>query len=116
VSTLPTAAEASLAAMTERDRPTDQGDGDPHDAGDVHDIYDLRRIMRDHAWPRAQATALRNTCAAAASKETLPAEERAFAAAIVAALDGTAPGISAAHMRILADSGLTGMQLDPPES
>lgn len=52
--------------------------------------------------------ALRNTCAAAANKATLPAHERQLAAAIAAALVDPSRGLSAAHMNKLVEWELLG--------
>jgi hypothetical protein len=71
--------------------------------------YDLARIIRDGGWSEARISALRNTCAAASAKATLPAAERELAAAIAAALDGRAAGITAEHLETLIKWGL----LDP---
>jgi hypothetical protein len=72
-------------------------------------VYDLSRIIRDSGWSEARVSALRNTCAAASAKTTLPAAERDLAAAITAALDGRAAGITAEQLETLIKWGL----LDP---
>jgi len=70
------------------------------------EVVDLLAVVRERGWPEARITALRNTCAAAAAKETMPSNERALAAAVAAALSGHSRGISAEHMRILARAEL----------
>jgi hypothetical protein len=69
-------------------------------------LIDLLAIVRRSGWSEARITALRNTCAAAATKDTLPSHERALAAAVASALSGRTPGISRADMKVLSDAGL----------
>lgn len=68
---------------------------------DEDDVVDLLGLVRANGWSEARITALRNTCGAAASKETLPADERAFAHSVAAALSGQSAGISREHMAVL---------------
>ena len=70
------------------------------------ELVDLLAVVRTNGWSERRITALRNTCAAAAAKETLPPGERSFAAANADALSGRSAGISPAHMRILQDADL----------
>ena len=62
---------------------------------------DLLARVRAQGWSEARITALQNTCAGAAGKETLPDSERAFARAVAEALSGRSPGISPEHMAVL---------------
>jgi hypothetical protein len=70
------------------------------------ELVDLLAIVRTNGWSEHRITALRNTCAAAAAKETIPPHERSFAAAVAAALSGRSAGISPAQMRILQEADL----------
>ncbi len=65
------------------------------------DVVDLLALVRAQGWSEARIVALRNTCAAAAGKETLPDSERALAHAVAAALSGQSSGISREQMAVL---------------
>ena len=89
------------ATLTHMCRPAE---GDQAKAEDG--LVDLLSIVRENGWSEARITALRNTCAAASTKSTLPPHERKFAKDVAAALSGLSAGITPAHMRILQDADL----------
>lgn len=70
---------------------------------------DLLDLVRRRGWTPARITALRNTCAAAARTESMPAADRALASAVAAALTAATPGISPAQLDFLVRAAL----LDP---
>jgi hypothetical protein len=67
----------------------------------MDESIDLLALARARGWSETRITALRNTCAAAAGKETLPESERALARAVADALSGQSSGISREHMAVL---------------
>jgi hypothetical protein len=69
-------------------------------AGQPEELVDLLDRLTRLGWPNSRIAALRNTCAAAATKPTLSEADRELARAIAAALSGTSAGVSATGTRI----------------
>jgi hypothetical protein len=67
---------------------------------------DLVQLIAANGWPPEQAARLRSMCSVAATRASLPEDDRALAAAIVAALDGRAAGITREQLDVLLRSEL----------
>jgi hypothetical protein len=70
------------------------------------ELVDLLAVLRSKGWSDARIVALRNTCAAAAAKDTYVPREREIAAAVASALSGRTAGVPRSSLGLLTEADL----------